>query len=88
MFRRSDISFIEICLLAITISSAWAPLVAVTIVFGLPARGKSGTLSLPSSNFFSKFDPLNRIGHDPIGIRQQAFCGFLQRIQTELQRNV
>ena len=52
MFRRSDISFIEIRLLAITISSTWAALVAVTIVFGLPARGKSGTLPLPSSNFF------------------------------------
>ena len=73
MFRRSDISSIEIRLLAITISSTWAALVAVTIAFGLPARGKSGTLALPSSNFFSKFKPLNRIGRDPIG-NVNKFC--------------
>ena len=80
MFRRSDISFIEIRLLAITISSTWAALVTVTsIVFGLPARGKSGTLALPSSNLFSKFEPLNRIGHDPIGNVNKLFVDLCSR---------
>ena len=79
MFRRSDISFIEIRLLTVTISSTWAVLVAVTIVFGLPARGKFSMLALPPSNFFSKFEPLNNIGRDPIGNVNKLFVDICSR---------